>query len=136
MLREDCCVWDQISDVPFDVRMSRQDLISHVAHLGNRPSLEGVEELKQSLRGEEDVNIISLMQEEMVRCWSQHPEDRPSIMEARDKFIGALLRKDQPIIAQHVADITKRINIKIPDRREFVEKCAPIGQFTSHDIYA
>ncbi|XP_076804555.1 uncharacterized protein LOC143448627 isoform X2 [Clavelina lepadiformis] len=121
---------------PFDVRMSRQDLISHVAHLGNRPSLEGVEELKQSLNDEEDVNIISLMQEEMVRCWSQHPEDRPSIMEVRDKFVGALLRKDQSIIAQHVADITKRIKIKIPDRREFVEKCAPIGQFTSHDIYA
>ncbi|CAK8691737.1 unnamed protein product [Clavelina lepadiformis] len=119
---------------PFDVRMSRQDLISHVAHLGNRPSL-GVE-LKRCLRDEEDVNIISLMQEEMVRCWSQHPEDRPSIMEVRDKFDGALLRKDQPIIAQHVADITKEMKIKIPDRREFVEKCAPIGQFTSHDIYA
>ncbi|XP_076807672.1 receptor-interacting serine/threonine-protein kinase 1-like [Clavelina lepadiformis] len=118
---------------PFDVRMSRQDLISHVAHLGNRPSL-GVEELKQSLDDEEDVNIISLMQEEMVRCWSQHPEDRPSIMEVRDKFVGALLRKDQPIIAQHVADITKEMEIEIPDRREFEGKCAPIGLITSHDL--
>ncbi|XP_076799558.1 uncharacterized protein LOC143444251 isoform X3 [Clavelina lepadiformis] len=119
---------------PFRRRFSSQDLINHVAHEGNRPSLDEVKNLKQNLRDESDVEIIDLIKNEMVKCWNQDPDRRPSMMDVRDTFIKCLQSKDESLIAQHVLDITKKMQIKIPDLLQQQDACAPIIQFKAPDF--
>ncbi|CAK8673205.1 unnamed protein product [Clavelina lepadiformis] len=92
-----------------------------------RPPLDDVDDLKASLTDEADVAIIDLLKDEMVKCWEHNPDERPSMMDVRDRLLQCLSTKDQSVIAQHVADITKYIDIKVPSYDP--DACKPIQHF-------
>ncbi|XP_076821332.1 uncharacterized protein LOC143468186 isoform X2 [Clavelina lepadiformis] len=92
-----------------------------------RPPLDDVEDLKASLTDDADVAIIDLLKDEMVKCWEHNPDERPSMMDVRDRLLQCLSTKDQAVIAQHVADITKHIDIKVPSYDP--DACKPIQHF-------
>ncbi|XP_076822010.1 uncharacterized protein LOC143468582 [Clavelina lepadiformis] len=92
-----------------------------------RPPLDDVEDLTASLTDEVDVAIIDLLKVEMVKCWEHNPDERPSMMDVRDRLLQCLSTKDQSVIAQHVADITKHMDIKLPCQHQY--DCAKIDQF-------
>ncbi|XP_076805795.1 uncharacterized protein LOC143449463 isoform X2 [Clavelina lepadiformis] len=93
--------------------MSRDDIVDHVARQRMRPSLDDVESLKEK-SSTDDEEIISLIEDQMKKCWSHSPEERPSMIDVRDVFERVLATKDIPSIMQHITNITQHMDIRIP----------------------
>ncbi|CAK8691420.1 unnamed protein product [Clavelina lepadiformis] len=97
--------------------LSRDDIVEHVARQRMRPSLNDVESLKEQ-SSTDDKEIISLIEDQMKKCWSHSPEERPSMIDVRDVFERVLATKDIPSMMRHVANITQHMDISIPSRRQ------------------
>ncbi|CAK8691419.1 unnamed protein product [Clavelina lepadiformis] len=108
--------------------LSPGDIVEHVARQRMRPSLNDVESLKEQ-SSTDDKEIISLIEDEMKKCWSHSPEERPSTIDVRDVFERVLAAKDIPSIMRHVANITQHMDISIPSRRQ--GQCVRIDQIPS-----
>ncbi|CAK8673045.1 unnamed protein product [Clavelina lepadiformis] len=109
--------------------MRVEDYVGLIRERQYRPPLDDVEDIKASLTDDADVAIIDLLKDEIVKCWEHNPDERPSMMDVRDRLLQCLSTKDQSVIAQHVADITKHMDIKLPCRQQYA--CAPIQCFVA-----
>ncbi|CAK8671343.1 unnamed protein product [Clavelina lepadiformis] len=104
--------------LPFPETWQREDLVANVANGHYRPSLDKVKCVKKDFR-RNDAEIIDLLCQEMVKCWQEQPEKRPTISEVRDIFHRKFAAADQSEVAADVAEITREMDIKIPDRSQY-----------------
>nr|CAB3259490.1 CBL-interacting protein kinase 33-like [Phallusia mammillata] len=111
------------------VAVNMDVLIALILSQKQRPNVQEVEKIKNTVSKQADLQTLELMEKLMNLCWSQKPEDRPPMDNVRDELLLCVEKMDNQQLMTEAFNIRQKMIS--PKPRNPLETQVSLSQFAN-----